>query len=663
MMDSWSKKLEKLKATFTELVNNTISTDFIKSLIDAGTGALEFAGNLENLATMATGAYMAIKALAAGIKNLQTGSKFGSFNIAGIGLGLAISAVGAWKSSFEKSIRDAQEDAAKAVSEAMTKSSTYKSLEEIRKKYAEIASDGIQEEKGELEQLKTLRDELNGLVGDQGGAIDIVNGKYDEMIEKLRTLTKEQKEQYIRELTAARTRAVNDWASARFENGIFYNPYLFEDSALINSLFGESKYWSMTNAAGGEGIEKYLTFNKPEKAEDIVEAAKEAKKIYETLGSTVLEDGVTFGNKYKEFYSQFGAIFDNISKSADPIITVTEAIDEATKSLQVEDLGKQSEAAASGMETAAKGAFTLADAIKQATAAKNAFDEAMKTSKADAFNDYTKAFQTLQKEMDAGRVNSTAFYAAAEMLMGAEAYAATGGSSSAIRKALNKRTAGDSGSALDAYKILSDTYKDYSTGENVEGFGFVELLRRTKGYGDSFVSDKEGNVVIPALTSEQIADIANAWHVDSAFLMAAWNAFDQYDKNGARQQDDLMDRVQETSEEAAEGEKTLAEAQTQAASAADSLAQSANDAAGATGSLADAVNAEDNTSAQYDLITSGSGNDLLPSEDIYKDFIVNLTLAQSSTEDAKTILAVINALNKDGGYELDITSGGATDDP
>lgn len=682
MMDSWSKKLEKLKATFTELVNNTISTDFIKSLIDAGTGALEFAGNLENLATMATGAYMAIKALAAGIKNLQTGSKFGSFNIAGIGLGLAISAVGAWKSSFEKSIRDAQEDAAKAVSEAMTKSSTYKSLEEIRKKYAEIASDGIQEEKGELEQLKTLQDELNGLVGDQGGAIDIVNGKYDEMIEKLRTLTKEQKEQYIRELTAARTRAVNDWASARFENGIFYNPYLFEDSALINSLFGESKYWSMTNAAGGEGIEKYLTFNKPEKAEDIVEAAKEAKKIYETLGSTVLEDGVTFGNKYKEFYSQFGAIFDNISKSADPIITVTEAIDEATKSLQVEDLGKQSEAAASGMETAAKGAFTLADAIKQATAAKNAFDEAMKTSKADAFNDYTKAFQTLQKEMDAGRVNSTAFYAAAEMLMGAEAYAATGGSSSAIRKALNKRTAGDSGSALDAYKILSDTYKDYSTGETVEGFGLVELLRRTKGYGDNFVSDNEGNVVIPALTSDQIAKIANAWHVDSAFLMAAWNAFDQYDKNGTRQQDDLMDRVQETSEDAAEGEnalaegeKTLADAEMQAISAVVGLKTSFEGATDAVNTFASAINKEpQNDSDQNDSIASGTGTDSIAALYEYskevdelnekvlglKASFDSLEMKQSLTNDAKTLLQLIGAITDKDTYTFNVETGEVT---
>ena len=61
LMDSWSKKLERLKTTWTEIVNRSISEGFIKDLIDGGTAALEFAGSLENLATMAGGALRTIR--------------------------------------------------------------------------------------------------------------------------------------------------------------------------------------------------------------------------------------------------------------------------------------------------------------------------------------------------------------------------------------------------------------------------------------------------------------------------------------------------------------------------------------------------------------------------------------------------------------------------
>lgn len=678
MMDSWSKKLEKLKATFTELVNNTISTDFIKSLIDAGTGALEFAGNLENLATMATGAYAAIKALSAGIGNLSKNQKFGSFNGLGIGLGLAVSAIGIIKSEHDRVVQAAADAAQKAADKAKTAYSTYESLIKISQRYKEINEDGIVTE-SEKNELISMQSEINNLLGDQAKSIDIVNGKYGDMSNAISNALEGQKKLTEEEFNSALAAAYIAFAKRDITPGIdnygsrtgFKLPYNFDGTTpagiktSLSDIEGFDKYFSWTTRAENFGpMQWVLQLTKPTTQEGMLEFYGILTKVQKTLNDAGKAfDGKTFAEAYSNSYEAITQMISEMDAAGvKAVYDISQAKKEAESLADVGALGASgSSGDASGFKAITGSVITLADAIKQATAAKNAFDEAMKTSKADAFNDYTKAFQTLKKEMDAGRVNSNAFYAAAEMLMGEEAYAATGGESEAVRKAMKKRTKGDSGSAYDAWQILSKKYYNKKTGEEIEGFGFAELLRQTKGWGEKKITDKDGNIVIPSLTPEQIADIANAWHVDSAFLMAAWNAFDQYDKNGTRQQDDLMDRVQETSEDAAEGEKTLAESETQAASAVDSLAKSANDAAGAIGSLADAVNAEDNTSAQEDSIRGGSEKDLRPSEEIYKDFVVNLTLAQSSTEDAKTILAVINALNKEGGYTLDITSGGATD--
>ena len=690
MMDSWSKKLEALKTTWVQLVNQSISEGFIKDLIDGGKAALEFAGNLENLGTMALGAYTAIKALSTGLSNLSKNQQFGGFNAASIGIGLAITIIGAIKSAYDNAQKELAQGAAKAAENAKNEANKYNSVLAIQKRYQEIVVDGIQEEKGEFTELQSLQSQLNDLVGDQATAVDLVNGAYDTQIEKLKKLNKEQKEAAKTKLQTELSTAMAKWASADLngpENFDIFEQEWSETGAWVSSqvpreLFQNYKYLSRSSSEK-YGVRK-LFFKKGETAEDVIGLYNELLGLQEYLtnytssGEKVSAGMKSIAETKPTVYNNFVKFLETIKNYAEPIQSIQDII--STFDEDIENAGSKageaSKNASEGMKDASKSAITLADAINKATAAKSAFDEAMKTSKADAFNDYVKAFETLQTEMNAGRVNSTAFYAAAEMLMGAKAYAATGGSSAAIRKALSQRTKGDSGSALDAYKILSDTYKDYSTGENVEGFGFVELLRRTKGYGDSFVSDKEGNIVIPALTSDQISDIANAWHIDSAFLMAAWNAFDQHDINGTRQQDDLMDRVQETSENAAEGEKTLADAETQAISAVNGLKSSFEGATDAVNTFASALNKEpQNSEEQNDSILSGAGSDKTRTyfeefseaiDDMNNKVLAlkynwdNLKMNQELIADANTLLSTMKALDKENGYELNIKNGEVT---
>ena len=698
MMDSWSKKLEKLKATFTELVNNTISTDFIKSLIDAGTGALEFAGNLENLATMATGAYAAIKALSTGLGNLSKNQKFGGFNIASMGIGLAITAIGAWKSAYEKNIKDLQTSAQKAVEDAIGKASTSKNLEELVDRYKKVAEDGIDKEKGELEELKTIQDELNKLVGKQGEAIDIVNGKYDDTIKKLQQMTEEQRNAALMTLQAAKAQAVAAFKQSDL-NGFWNTSISNKDGYALTDITGSALYNESVNnwiansqyfkiMEWQKGVNR-LYFRKPDDAEGIISFIKEVEDFYTFLGTTGVDGGKagegvkSLGEEFSSFYVDLGKFVKASKDAGNAVVESQEAIDSFNKTLEKGSTTSDGSAAkaAEGLQTVASSAITLASAIDTATNAKKKFDDAMKESKADAFNDYVKAFETLQKEMDAGRVNSNAFYAAAEMLMGEEAYAATGGESAAVRKAMKKRTKGDSGSAYDAWQILSKKYYNKKTGEEIEGFGFAELLRQTKGWGEKKITDKDGNIVIPSLTPEQIASIANAWHIDSSFLMAAWNAFDQHDTKGKKQNDDLMDAKEEekkSTEDGSDANKTLADSTTQASGAMNTATTAATNLAGALNDAADAIfggNGKDNIE-KPDSVIGGTGDDKYENttlSDYYntiKDIndavnilganLKSLEINQSTMSSIRTLTEFLYGLLEEPNFQLDIQTGDVT---
>ena len=685
MMDSWSRKLEQLKTTWTELVNNTISEDFIKGLIDGAKSALEFAGNLQNLGTMALGAYAAIKSLSAGIGNLSKNQMFGSFNKWGIGLGIGIAAIGALKAYGENQFREATASAQSAASESDKIVSNAQQLNSLIERYKEITADGLNND--ELDEAKSIQEQIKTLIGEQASNYDLLNGNVKQNI----ALLKQANIEYLKNALTAATSQRSSAGLALYNananipdrltgQGLHFNSALepirinkgdvkpevwnaLLESEAFTTVIGYDKEKSSGRGHGGtfdrvpiaveyghnelRGITNQLlegTYSGNFSADDVLErydalvkvrqayesaytqAELETNDVYRSMASGIdhIKEAVesyrqSIQNEYAANAMLLLAEDDFVEKTFESKDAVKQYTDELAQSKGLSkdqakalydlasSMAEIKEAAASGeggMEDATSSTITLASAIEKATAAKNAFDEAMKTTKADAFNDYTKAFETLQKEMEAGRVNSTAFYAAAEMLMGKEAYAATGGSSAAIIKALKNRTNGDSGSMLDAYNILTSTYTNKATGEAIEGYGFVELLRQTKGYGDKFITDKNGNIAIPALTSDQIADIANAWHIDSSFLMAAWNAFDQYDTQGERKQDDLMEQQQQetadASADAGEAVGTFADATVAASAAVEAAATSATNLSTSADTASAALDKLANSASQKD---------------------------------------------------------------
>lgn len=554
MLDSWSVKFNQLKTQFVELVNTSIKDGFIKDLLDGGTAALEFAGSLENLAMMAGGAYEAIQSLSAGIKNLRMGNAFGGFNLASMGVSLGIAVIGAVKSAYEKNMRDMQEAAKKSVEDAVKQTATSQNFESITQRYIQIVSDGIQEENGDLDQLKGLQSELNGLIGDQADAIDIVNGKYDDTLKKLQSMTKEQREAALAAAIAAKTEAVNSFNSTKL-NG--YNDFTiagwsgtgiglggfnsdFLKIPFISDWLNDNEFFRASSGLTDVGVFDYqraLTFAKPTEAEKIVRFYEILKDTYEKMGSLTpsgelaVNGEKTVGEIYSNTYKALGTFLRDVENVALPVKNAIE--NEQTLLNGVKEVAKTSEStdeAAKSVDDLSKSFEGLTKSIENTISAKNAFDDAMKSSKADGMKAYNEAFETLTKEIKEGRVNSTAFYASARMLMGDTAYYATGGVSQNVMAALNRK--GGSGSMLEAEKILNQIYEN-KEGTEIEGFGIYRLLEQTKGLGHSLV-DAKGNWIVPDLTDSEIDYISKAWGGLSKDLIIQYlNALDQSDIYGS----------------------------------------------------------------------------------------------------------------------------------
>ncbi len=579
LMESWSHRFETFKTTFVQLVNESITEGFIGDLIDGGTAALEFAGSLENLALMAVGAKEAISSLGAGIKNLRApGAKlsdFGGLNLATSIIGLGVVGIGAWKAAYENNIRQVQKAAQEAIEKATASSTKYTTLTQLSARYEEIAGDGIQTEQGELEALKTLQSELNGLVGDQAGAIDLVNGKYADQKKALADLTRQQKEILLEEWTNARTKAINDWNTEDFngfytfggQDGYSYTNVPLEQlrfnnefNKAVREMIDSSQYLRILEA--GSMDQWGLGFKKPSSdPEAMIQAYHELKTLYEYFGThTLTNDAVTAsteaaGTAYRALYTALGNLLAEVEPAAQKVEQAHNEMERLNADLaDMGNAGGSASGAADAVEDVASSVYTLTDALNEATGAKTAFDTAMEASKADVFNTYTDAVKALKEELDAGRVNSTRFYAAARFVMGQDAYNATGGTYESVMDALNM--GGNAGGTLmEGLNILTEKYVD-ALGREMEGFGLWHLADRSGLWKPEQLRDKNGNYYLPEFTTTDYENLSSAWGgIPISFLRGAFEALDQHDIHGGATDENVKPQTADEQEAQQETEE------------------------------------------------------------------------------------------------------------
>lgn len=571
MTNSWTAKLNRFKTTWTETVNDTINEDSIKNWIDLGIGVLEYTGNLENLTAVVGGLAVAYKAL----RTAMGPAGFTSKTAWGIGAGLAITAVGMIKSEYDQyyaelqaSADKAAEDAAKAAETVTTNTQTaISALKELRS----LDKDGNGfTDNDKLEEAKALQEQIVKLIGDQADAYDVVSGKLSEITQKIIEQTIAANNAKLDEIRIAEATAANNFAGQKINNRLFYERGTWQiadgyklhsasNAAFIEGFSNQvsgSKYFDLYNKSDRYQTELYIRFDKPEEVESMLAMLDDLKHLqlwmanegYSSEYSNIFDDITDIIGSYETLLNPIlnsrdskraaqasNFLLSNLGANAD---FATEKDYEAHIENLIKEKGVQGELAEAIRETAdayeslyvqekkqedtTDSASTqygnLAEQITKATTAKEAFDKAMSTTMADGLEGYKEAFETLKKEIDEGRVNSTAAHAAYRMLLGDEAYNLAGGNAARLRSMYEQ--------ASQSYDTLFKTYRN-EHGDIVQGGGFLKLAEQA-GVN---VRDSSGNYAY-RFSERDLNQIAEYSKLSKEIIVSALSALDQYDITG-----------------------------------------------------------------------------------------------------------------------------------
>lgn len=287
-----------------------------------------------------------------------------------------VTAIGTFIAS-SNSAADSAENLDNKIKELSSSSKEYKNsadgLEKITKKYDEIYnSEKTTAEK--TEELKTIQDELVSQYGDLAGGIDIVNGKYDEQIQKLKELTQEERnlaeasarEAYLTAQQAQKEYSLEfyaiandpdakenlDWMRDNLKTHNRYHDWTDYDiwdnptkynSRLIGSYEEIAKdmqaYYSYLHEKYGSDAKNSAidaAYNRWQEAVKKAEEYKEAENNYgHILGENALSDAKSGKSLDEEHYQALIKLYpelkDKIEETTDGYIVEAEALEELEK--------------------------------------------------------------------------------------------------------------------------------------------------------------------------------------------------------------------------------------------------------------------------------------------------------------------------------------------
>jgi TP901 family phage tail tape measure protein len=548
MMDSWTRKLEVLKTSWVEMVNNRLPEGTIKSLLDFGTWFLNTTGNLENFIGVAGGAIVVIKQLWTLFMNGPA-----AMNPVMLAVGAVATAFGIAKTAIDNHKKAIQENSNAAAESASKAYEQAKSINELVAAYNALAADGTIDDT-ELDEAKRIQEEINKLVEDLPEKYNLVTGSIQGNKKALAELNEQQRQASI---TTAKTavneakKAITDYAQSfdlgnltygllgtafEYKDGIFKDTKQRQEAMdfLLPQL--EGTLFSYKDVAGG-GVGNIL-YKGGSGLSDILKGIEQLEKIR--------DEATEYFSGRDEMPSFYNAILEELALW-DALVENLRSTEANLKDLENADYSRSTGVSGNGANTGngtgtgtnndnkeaiyandayAKSYDRLKAAIDAATTAQEKFNDETSTTKGDQLKFYGSALESYNEELKAGRVNSNAFHAAAKALMGEDAYNATGGYTQNVQAAMN--ATGSAGiSLLDAITTLTAEYKNQAD-QVREGAGLAVLLEKL-GYN---VKDSQGNYVVK-MTEDMYKEVLAAIPgLTREMLENAANAYDQYDKNG-----------------------------------------------------------------------------------------------------------------------------------
>lgn len=420
-LDSWTRKAQILKNTFVELVATGVSTEFVKDILDGATAFLKFEGNLQNILTLAMGLVTIFKGndIADGIRGIRdalNGAK-GRLSALTTSAGIAMVALSTLSAAISKYFENLKQSALDSAGAVESIASEYESLESLVSEYKVlVSSDDYAQNAQKQNQVKDIQEEINGLIGEQKTAIDLVNGSLTEQSAILDELLGKYGEQAVNDMRAEAVSAENALkALFKYQGGVTIDTGVFNFS-------GRAKVREYLEDL--ENISEYI--NKIISS-DRVDSLEDAQAVLEdliTLRNLVFEDkdlkNTAFANNLQEEVSEWKELVDAVSQSYETLAKAQltfeaeqmeggltpENIQAAADSLRASDATWQEhtailDGAATALANVASGESEAAGAASDASAAATAATGAAKTYAAtlkeakDALDTYKRA----QKEV------------------------------------------------------------------------------------------------------------------------------------------------------------------------------------------------------------------------------------------------------------------------
>ena len=235
-------------------------------------------------------------------------------------LGISIAVFNKYRQSQEESIQSSVNSAQAYVEEAKSAKEDAESLDELIAKYQELAQkkDGAwSDEAGQA--VKNIQEQIVDLVGDQASAVDLVNGKLDDQIEKLENIRDDMREISLEAAQAALSDS--EVAIQSSMNKIRTGDKSSFDIGVGGGDYGNIKMKKTTKSAMGSGsYQADSIVTKFDTAKEFVDQYEAVLAYKNSIAGTLDETNkleVEYYNELNEFLSEFKDVYTAYTSARD----------------------------------------------------------------------------------------------------------------------------------------------------------------------------------------------------------------------------------------------------------------------------------------------------------------------------------------------------------
>lgn len=495
-LDSWSRKSEILKNTWTEFISKSVDSEFFKGLLDGATAAVDFADNLWLTAGAVGGVTAAVKILTnakklaaaaaraeeaaekglitqlekeEAVRKASSAAAYKWLSVAGMvvtGISVAVMAY--------KQYQQAQEEERQArLESAQADLSRVQSLQDLREEYIQTmdSEQSAEEKSAALDGIKKQLVETYGMESD---AIDLVNGKREDMLALIDA-------EIAKDASRAWANVADGYndATAAMEEAANKERFIFERSvdnadgrydALINGLKELGfEIQALENADGTTAVKISSLAGAFESTEEAANAyANAIAFVYQQINSGNLDPhimDVLLANFQAEFREINGVIDDN----KETIESGGLALFEYAKSLN--QAGIEAVKSAESEEEAAAAKEHLRQALYEVAEAQGTNNLAVDTAK-------TYVDLLIDSELDMSEVLSGNSDGLEDQTSNLDKYRESlDGATAAIAAYKNAAEGGEKG---DVFTQYADVYKDFLEHFEAGEFGSVSYQAAVK---------------------------------------------------------------------------------------------------------------------------------------------------------------------------------------